>query len=293
MKPSSMSKISTASVTVRHEKHELTTRFGGRPAEYYRRPRCVVTPYSLLVTGAFVAVLSISAFGSTPCLPDCVTGPVDNLSKVQAACQDYATRVDRVKKAYNNCIGECERISTVPGLAGRCGVTKDCLLPCRRFLATHTHGPIARLRRDIRKICSTADTRCAIDKRTARLGCANVPPAPSTTTTTTVPAGTVPAGGTTTTLASRAVTSWTTTPTTPQRLTQAEEDDKDCSPACVSRVLNDCFEDCADACDGDSLAFKFCRGACRNRHCTLIMSSCDCEEGVDCEVRTNTTTTEP
>jgi len=57
----------------------------------------------------------------------------------------------------------------------------------------------------------------------------------------------------------------------------------------VNNVLRFCTADCADACEGDQMAFEFCRGGCRNKLCGLLASACQCVKGEDCTVFTTTT----
>src|SRR5205823_10386450 len=94
----------------------------------------------------------------------------------------------------------------------------------------------------------------------------------------------------------------------------SDEDPGRCQRNCIEGVVGDCYSDCGDKCEGDQLALKLCRRACRDARCNSLQARCirddsddenhftayevccerpngNCLEEVDCEVTTTNTTT--
>jgi hypothetical protein len=127
------------------------------------------------------------------------------------------------------------------------------------------------LRRRIRTACKSVVPNCGIGtgraKRTCEAAALALRPGPIADATTATSAAADPV---------------------PQ---QTDGDGEDCRRSCVNHTLRDCFGQCAEACEGNQPALDFCRTACRNRHCELIVLVCGCDADSDCESNPVTTTT--
>jgi hypothetical protein len=213
-------------------------------------------------------LLPVGAFGAESCL-DCAGTP-DSIGVIQAACLQYAERIDKHERKYEACVDICSLRGTSPNSAGHCGGTRECLDTCRNDRAKGSERATRRARRRIRKSCAPTISRCSISRSIARSACELL-----RTETTPLLSSSVPGPDTAATATGL----------------QTSGEREACRPACVADKLKICFADCDDACGGDDQARGFCYGACKNKGCGAIVALCDCEEGDDCDMPSRTTTT--
>jgi hypothetical protein len=206
---------------------------------------------------ALVALLALPLGASAACLFECALTSGEAVGTIQAACTQWAERMDRHEDKFRDCVRICRLKGTAPNSAGHCGGTRECLGRCRSLRAVWTARATARARRVMRRSCGSVISPCRISRRTTREACALLVPEPTP----------VPASG----------------------LPSSDEDDT-CRPVCVADKLKICYAECADACGSDEQALHFCHQACRNRGCAAIVQLCGCEEGIDCERGSPSTT---
>jgi hypothetical protein len=207
---------------------------------------------------------------AVPCLPDCVLDSAEAAGKVQDACGIYSDNIADRDERRAKCGERCQKEAEKPYLAGHCEWTRDCLADCRAESAVATREINTNLRRRIRTACRDVVPKCSIGKGLARRTCESASPPASS-----------PA----------AIADTSNAPVAADPVPQQTEDEGECSRSCVNHTLRDCFGQCFGACEGNPRALQFCRTACRNRHCELIVLVCGCEADVDCASYPVTTTT--
>jgi hypothetical protein len=243
--------------------------------------------WRLLVVGLMSATLVASTAwvaGAQSCIPGCVRGqPSASCCPpcVAAACAEFDDCIVAIDDPFEECVSKIE-----PN-GGHCEFTRDQLQACRARRAAWIAKCRTALQHDVPKGCSASQGfGCRISTRAARRACRSC-------------------GGA---ITPREMT--TTTATTPDVASPRVAGGLDCQERCIRRVAQSCYEDCADACEGDGLALAICQTGCRTDQCSFLKAACtdnkssfadqyrfcctragDCADDVDCVATTTSTRT--
>jgi len=246
-----------------------------------------------LLMGRWFLIVGVTclAFGASPggviaarpsCLPGC--DPTQPTADCCPACVTTAcSQVEDCIVGFDDSFGEC--VSKIEPIGGHCQLTRDLLQECRNRRAAWNAACRRSLRHLVQAGCGeAAGVACHIGRRAARRACsacgaAVTPSNAAAATVTTLPASRALAAG-----------------------------DVDCQERCIRRVAKSCYDDCADACEGDAVALAICQQGCRTDQCTALRAACtdntsaaadqyrfccgtNCADEVDCVVTTTTTKT--
>jgi len=173
---------------------------------------------------------------------------------VEMLIAERLTCVEANRDAFRSCVDDC------PGFAGRCTITRDCVNKCRDELTLGGEECIQSFEGKIRKCNGGRHCLAAARQARRRFRRCLRSAAPRIRTGTVGTEGVQVSG-----------------------VRPSLNETESCQEACVRGVVGTCFDDCQDRCEGDHLALKICRQACKDAQCGELHAFCNCQRGIDCE----------
>lgn len=209
----------------------------------------------------------VPSHGAQTCFPNCNPATPES---TKACCGEPC--LSDAESAFEDCMcqalakyQECTASNCVP-IGGHCELTRDCLNDCRATRADGQRACIARVRGIIRTPLGGGGCAQSVS---CRLGAA----------------------------AARRITKvcfqdgekfdFSICPTFPEEVTDCSETDEECNDTedprncqrrCARSILQDCYRECRERCEGDRPALAICRQGCRNTNCGNLKRQCTCAE---------------